>query len=78
MEQTWVIAIGGYGSFFFKGTEEKAEEMRRHKANWEQGPGRKRLADENEIKLNIIDECKNHKNFKTKGNFFCRCGNCKK
>ena len=78
MNQTWVISIGGYGSFFFEGNEEKAEEMRRHKANWEQDVGRKRLADEDEIKSNIVDECNNHKNFKTKGRFFCRCEICQK
>lgn len=32
----WLITVGGgYGTFEFEGTEEEAEEMRRHKANWE-------------------------------------------
>ena len=46
---TWVIYISGYGTFFFKGTRKQAEEMRVHKANWEGGIGRKRLATVNEI-----------------------------
>ena len=41
----WIITVGGYGSFAFKGTEKEAEEMRAHKAEWEGGSGRKRKAD---------------------------------
>lgn len=37
----WVITVAGYGDFIQEGTEEEAEEMRKHKANWEQGVGRK-------------------------------------
>ncbi|QEE24547.1 hypothetical protein CS053_08555 [Rhodanobacter glycinis] len=33
----WEIAVTGYGSFAFYGTEHEAEEMRAHKANWEHG-----------------------------------------
>lgn len=43
----WVIQIGGgYGWFFFEGTEAEAENMR---AQWEQAVGRKRPADPEEI-----------------------------
>lgn len=31
----WVILIGGYGAFLFRGTEEEAEAERVHKARWE-------------------------------------------
>ena len=48
---TWVIAVGGgYGAFLFKGTEEEAEEMRRHKARWEGAPAKKVPANDEEIK----------------------------
>lgn len=41
----WVITVGGgYGTFFFRGTESEAEEMRRHKARWEGAVARKRPA----------------------------------
>lgn len=33
----WKIRVSGYGTFDFEGTEHQAEEMRAHKANWEQG-----------------------------------------
>jgi len=46
----WIIYVGNYGSFLFEGTELEAEEMRQHKAVWEGGIGRKRLATEQEIK----------------------------
>jgi len=43
--QNWVISVGGnWGHFFFYGTEEEAEEMRCHKANWEHAMTKKRLA----------------------------------
>ena len=45
----WVIQVAGYGHVFFEGTEKAAEEMRAHKANWEQGVGWKRRADPGEI-----------------------------
>lgn len=35
----WKIRISGYGTFDFAGTEEQAEAMRAHKANWERGSG---------------------------------------
>ena len=43
---------GGYGSFFFEGIEKEAEEMRRHKANWEHAIARKRPATQEEIDAN--------------------------
>lgn len=47
MSEKWIITVGaGYGSFEFEGTEAEAEEMRRHKANWEGGPAVKRRATE--------------------------------
>ena len=45
----WIIQVGGgYGAFGFYGTEKKAEEYRRHKANWEHAVAWKRLASEAE------------------------------
>jgi hypothetical protein len=39
----WEITVGGgYGTFVFYGTEAEAEEMRRHKANWEHAVARKK------------------------------------
>ena len=44
-KQKWIITVGGgYGSFEFAGTEKEAEEMRAHKANWEQAVATKKLA----------------------------------
>lgn len=38
----WIISVGGgYGEFNFFGTEQQAEEMRAHKANWEHAVARK-------------------------------------
>ena len=48
-DRTWTIEVYGYGAFLFKGTEKEAEEMREHKAIWEGGAGRKRLATPEEI-----------------------------
>lgn len=48
-QKTWVISVAGYGTFFFEGSEKEAEEMRAHKARWERGVGRKRLATQAEI-----------------------------
>lgn len=73
---TWVISIAGYGSFFFEGSETEAEEMRTDKARWEQGVGRKRLADEDEVQTDIIKNCKNHPNFTNKDRYHCTCGEC--
>jgi len=39
----WLIEVAGYGSFLVRASEKGAEEMRRHKASWERGVGRKTL-----------------------------------
>jgi hypothetical protein len=40
--ERWLISVGGgYGSFVFEGSEDEAEEMRAHKANWEHAVARK-------------------------------------
>ncbi len=41
MAEQWKIRVSGYGTFDFTGTEAEAEEMRRHKAQWEGGNGHK-------------------------------------
>lgn len=41
----WRIRVSGYGTFDFEGTEAEAEEMRVHKARWEQGTAIKWRAD---------------------------------
>jgi hypothetical protein len=40
-DSVWMIRVSGYGTFEFIGTDAEAEEMRRHKCNWEQGSGLK-------------------------------------
>lgn len=75
-KQTWVISVGGYGSLIFEGNEFEAEDMRKHKANWEHGVGRKRLADEDELQTKVINQCKNHPNYNTKDRYHCKCGIC--
>ena len=72
----WIISVGGYGSFFFEGSESEAEEMRKHKAVWEQGAGRKRLATDEEVRTKIIDDCKNHSGFNSTTKFICKCPKC--
>lgn len=49
-ETIWHIDVASWGSILFEGTEEEAEEWRRHKARWEQSVARKRLATEDEIR----------------------------
>ena len=75
-KKTWVIRVGGYGSFIFDGTEEEAEEMRCHKSNWEQAVARKRLADECERLTGQINQCANHPNYESKLRHFCDCPQC--
>lgn len=60
----------------FEGNEIEAEEMRKHKANWEHGVGRKRLADEDELQTGVIKQCKNHPNYTNKYRYHCECGEC--
>lgn len=40
-KEVWIISISDYGDFLFIGTEEEAEEMRKDKADWEGGIGKK-------------------------------------
>jgi hypothetical protein len=49
VSERWLICVGGgYGCLIFDGTEEEAEEMRAHKANWEQAVARKTRASDAE------------------------------
>ncbi|GEM_PF-1408940 len=55
-KQHWVITVGGgYGGFLFHGTREEAEEMRRHKARWEQAIAHMRRATPSEVQANAVD-----------------------
>jgi len=54
----WVINIIGYGRFGFFGTEQEADEMRIHKAAWEEGEGTMRPATTNDQSL-IAQEISN-------------------
>jgi len=76
-EKEWVISVAGYGEYFFLGNEDDAERERSRKAMWEQSVGRKRLADEEEIKSRVINKCQNHPNFNTKTKYHCNCEKCK-
>jgi hypothetical protein len=77
MNAQWVIQIGGgYGAFMFEGTEAEAEQMRKHKANWEQAVGAKRLADQVERATGQPSGCWNHPNFKFKQRRACDCAEC--
>jgi hypothetical protein len=75
-EAKWVISVAGYGDYFFLGNEDDAERERSRKAMWEEGVGRKRLADEDEIRTEIINKCQNHPNYKSKDRYACKCGKC--
>ena len=74
-EKKWVIFVAGYGEYFFLGNEDDAERERARKAMWEKAVGRKRLADDVEIKTGIINKCQNHPNFNTY-RYSCNCGKC--
>jgi len=71
----FVILIGGgYGAFLFSGTDAEAEDMRAHKARWERGPGRKRLATDNEVRAGVASQCINHPGFNNRAVFVdCNC-----
>ena len=45
----WVIKVHSWGTLFAIGTEEQAEEWRRHKARWERSIATKREATESEV-----------------------------
>lgn len=73
----WVIKIaGGYGSFFFEGTEMEAEQRRIDKCRWEGSIGKKRLATQEEIEQNKINDCWNHVGFENKFRYKCDCEPC--
>lgn len=54
--QHWVITVNGWGVRYCTGTEQQAEEWRAHKARWEHGVGRKRLATKEEIEAKVFSE----------------------
>lgn len=75
--EKWVILIGGYGALTFDGTPEEAEDMRKHKANWEQGVGKKRRATAQEIAADEYSSCWNHPGFQNKFTYAdCECSAC--
>lgn len=77
MNNHWVIYVGGgYGPFLFDGTEAEAEEMRRHKANWERAVAAKRPADAAEVATGEVSQCWNHPGFKFKARHGCDCEAC--
>jgi hypothetical protein len=41
-KEVWLIDVDNYGEFLFIGNEEEAEEMRKHKANYEGSISRKK------------------------------------
>lgn len=54
----WMISIGGgYGQFLYGGTEAEAEDMRCHKARWEQAKARKWLATPEEVTTHRPGAC---------------------
>jgi len=78
-KQWWVIFISGYGAYLVYETEEEAEEKRKAKAIWEGGIGRKRLADQEEIRSGKAKHCWNHPGFNNKSKYAdCGCKFCRK
>lgn len=72
----WVIVVANHGAFVFKGSEAKAEEMRKHKAQWEQCIALKRPADSDEVTSGVASQCWNHSMFphrKKKIRYECVC-----
>jgi hypothetical protein len=74
----WVILVGGgYGAFFFEGTEAEAEEMRVHKAVWEAAIARRRRAGPRDYVEGATICCWNDKGFANRYRYAdCRCGSC--
>ena len=73
----WVIVVGGYGAFLFEGTHAQAEEMRRHKASWEGGIGKLRIATDEEVVTRKPSACLNHPGFHNKFVYAdCDCSAC--
>ena len=73
MSTTWVILVGGYGSYLFTGSAAEAEGARVAKARWEKAPALKRLADANDIAPNKPSKCWNHPGFNNKSVHTCGC-----
>lgn len=73
MSGQWVILVGGYGAFLFEGTETEAEDMRRHKARWERGIGKKRPATDEEVASKTPSQCWNHPGFNNICVYACPC-----
>ena len=46
VDEIWIIDIGGYGSFVFRGNEADCDHMRSGKAEWEGAVGRKWTAED--------------------------------
>lgn len=71
----WVILVGGgYGAFVFEGTENQAEDMRRHKASWEGAVARKRPVADDDTADTM--HCWNHPLFNSPWRYQCDCGKC--
>lgn len=51
-KEYWYIYVANWGDGLFYGTEEEAEEVRVHKARWEQSIARKRRATPEEVEQN--------------------------
>lgn len=71
----WVILVGGYGAFLFRGTEPEAEDMRAHKARWEGAVAKKRRATTADMSTPSV--CWNHPGFGNTGRYHCECGACR-
>lgn len=56
MKKYWIIEVVAWGTLYAIGTEEQAEEWRRHKANWEQCIARKREASPQEMKEHAFEQ----------------------
>lgn len=72
----WVILVGGYGAYLFRGSEAEAEDERVHKARWEHGIGKKRRATAKEISEDSASQCWNHPGFNNSGRYECDCEKC--
>lgn len=82
-ENKWVIVVAGYGAFLFEGNEQEAEEMRRHKASWEQAVAQKRRATVEEAAGQDVSMCMNHPLFRRArldrlNRYWCECDRCRK
>jgi hypothetical protein len=55
VEEHWIIEVPAWGTHYGIGTEDQAEEWRKHKARWEQSIARKRRATLQEIEDNKFE-----------------------